>query len=87
MKAERWWRVLLLAALVTLQGLLQPASAQVPPGRFGGPQWHRQLQRWQRLPAQRRQAILRAQRRYRRLPPAEQRRLFEQYRRRRGWMH
>jgi hypothetical protein len=83
MKVEFAWRALALAALLALQAMLQPASAQVPPGRIGGPQWHRQWHRWQRLPARRRQAILRAQQRYRRLSPAEQRRLYEQYRRRR----
>ena len=83
MKVERRGLALLLAALLALPLWLAPASAQVPPGRIGGPQWHRQLQRWHRLPAQRRQAILRAQRRYRRLSPAEQQRLYEQFRQRR----
>ena len=82
MRVELGWRALALAVLLALQALLQPASAQVPPGRIGGPQSHRQWHRWQRLPAPRRRAILRAQQRYRRLSPAEQRRLYEQYRRR-----
>ncbi len=79
MPVERWWLVLILIA--QLAGA--PASAQGAQWRTGTAQWHRQLQRWEHMPAPRRQAILRAQRRYRRLSPAEQRRLFEQYRRQR----
>ncbi len=72
------------AALALCAALLlaaAPARAQVPRWHPGGAQWQQRVQRWERLPRQRRQAILREQRRYRRLPPREQQRLFEQYRR------
>ncbi len=70
-------------ALAFVLGDATQALAQVPPGYAGGPQWRQHVQRWERLPAQRRRDILREQQRYRRLPPREQRRLFEQYRRER----
>ena len=77
-RAAAW---LALACVLWLAG--GAAQAQVPRGNPGGPHWQQRLQRWDNLPRQRRQAILREQQRYRRLSPREQQRLFEQYRRRR----
>ncbi len=73
----------LCAGLALLLALLQPAYAQGPHPRYAGPRWRQHVQRWERLPPQRRQDILREQRRYRQLSPQQQRRLFEQYRRER----
>ncbi len=75
--------LLIGAALAALACLGTLAQAQVPRGRPGGQHWQQRVQRWDRLPAQRRQDILREQRRYRRLSPQQQQRLFEQYRRQR----
>jgi Spy/CpxP family protein refolding chaperone len=74
---------LAVAVLAALAWLAPAAQAQVPRGRPGGPHWQQRVQRWDRLPAQRRQDILREQQRYRRLSPEQQQRLFEQYRRQR----
>lgn len=76
-------RVVLSTAIAALALLSLPAQAQVPRGHPGGPQWKQRVQRWDNLPAQRRQDILREQQRYRRLSPRQQQRLFEQYRRER----
>ncbi len=73
----------LCAGVALLLSLLQPMSAQAARPRFEGPRWQQHVQRWERLPPQRRQDILREQRRFRRLSPQQQRRLFEQYRRER----
>lgn len=75
-------RAALLGAVLACVALLgMPAQAQVPRGQAGGPHWQQHVQRWERLPPQRRRDILREQQRYRRLSPQQQRRLFEQYRR------
>ena len=71
------------AALALLLACGAQALAQRPAGRVDGPQWRQRVQRWERLAPRQRQNILREQQRYRSLPPQEQRRLFEQYRRQR----
>lgn len=73
----------LLASMLVALAFCAPAWSQVPGGHPGGPQWRQRVQRWERLPPQQRQDILREQQRYRQLPPREQQRLFEQYRRQR----
>lgn len=72
-----------VCAAIGLAATSTPAMANPQNNDERGPQWNQRLQRWERLPPERRDRILREQQRYQQLSPQEKRRLIEQYRQQR----